>query len=31
VVYYGDIVLLEPKLLNLYDELLPQLDRALGE
>ena len=31
VVYYGDIVLLEPKLLSLYDELLPQIDRALGE
>jgi hypothetical protein len=31
VVYYGDIVLLEPKLLGLYDEILPQIDRALGE
>jgi hypothetical protein len=31
VVYYGDIVLMEPKLLSLYDELLPQIDRALGE
>ena len=31
VVYYGDIVLYEPKLLSLYDELLPQIDKALGE
>jgi uncharacterized protein YjeT (DUF2065 family) len=31
VVYYGDVVLYEPKLLSLYDELLPQIDRALGE
>jgi uncharacterized protein YjeT (DUF2065 family) len=31
VVYYGDIVLLEPKLLGLYDEILPQIDRALEE
>ena len=30
-VYYGDIVLLEPKLLELYDGLLPQIDRALGD
>jgi hypothetical protein len=27
---YGDIVLLEPALLKLYDELIPQIDRALG-
>jgi hypothetical protein len=31
VVYYGDVVLYEPKLLSLYDELLPQIDKALGE
>jgi hypothetical protein len=31
VIYYGDIVLWEPKLLSMYDELLPQIDRALGE
>lgn len=31
VVYYGDVVLMEPKLLSLYDEVLPQIDRALGE
>jgi hypothetical protein len=31
LVYYGDIVLWEPKLLSMYDELLPQIDRALGE
>jgi hypothetical protein len=30
-VYYGDIVLYEPRLLELYDEILPQIDRALGE
>ena len=28
--YYSDIVLLEPALVKLYDELLPELDRALG-
>ena len=27
--YYGDIVLWEPKLLKMYDELLRQIDRAL--
>jgi hypothetical protein len=31
VVYYGDIVLYEPKLLTMYDEVLPQINRALGE
>jgi hypothetical protein len=30
-VYYGDVVYLEPQLLRMYDELLPQIDRALGE
>ncbi len=30
-VYYGDIVYYDPKLLELYDEILPQIDRALGE
>jgi hypothetical protein len=30
-VYYGDIVYYEPKLLEMYDEILPQIDRALGE
>jgi len=30
-VYYGDIVYYEPRLLELYDEILPQIDRALGE
>ena len=29
--YYGDLVLWEPQLLRLYDEILPQIDRALGE
>jgi hypothetical protein len=31
VSYYGDIVLWEPQLLQMYDELVPQIDRALGE
>src|SRR5204862_3276294 len=31
VEYYGDIVLIEPQLLGAYDEMLPQIDRALGE
>ena len=30
-IYYGDIVLYEPKLLELYDEVLPRINRALGE
>jgi len=30
-VYYGDIVYYDPRLLELYDEILPQIDRALGE
>jgi len=30
-VYYGDIVYYEPRLLELYDEILPQIDRAPGE
>ena len=30
-IYYGDIVYYEPRLLELYDEILPQIDRALGE
>ena len=29
--YYGDIVIWEPELLRMYDELLPRIDRALGE
>jgi hypothetical protein len=29
--YYSDIVLIEPKLVGMYDEVLPQIDRALGE
>ena len=29
--YYGDLVLWEPRLLGMYDELLPQLDRRLGQ
>jgi hypothetical protein len=30
-VYYGDITLLEPNLMKKYDEVLPLIDRALGE
>ena len=30
-VYYGDIVYYEPKLLAMYDDVLPQIDHALGE
>jgi hypothetical protein len=29
--YYGDLVLWEPALLKMYDEVLPQIDRILGE
>lgn len=29
--YYGDIVLWEPRLLRQYTELLPKLDRAIGD
>ena len=29
--YYGDMVIMEPKLIEHYDQILPQLDRALGE
>jgi hypothetical protein len=29
--YFADLVLMEPKLLQLYDELLLRIDRALGE
>jgi hypothetical protein len=28
--YYSDIVLIEPRLMAMYDEILPQVDRALG-
>ena len=30
-VYYGDLVIWEPQLLQMYDDLLPRLGRALGE
>jgi hypothetical protein len=30
-IYYGDLVEMEPRLLRMYDEVLPQIDRALGE
>jgi hypothetical protein len=29
-VYFGDCNLIEPRLIALYDEIIPQLDRALG-
>ena len=29
--YYGDITLWEPVLLRVYDEVVPQIDRALSE
>jgi hypothetical protein len=29
--YYGDMVIMEPKLIEHYDEMLPQIDRALDE
>ena len=29
--YYGDLVIWEPQLLQMYDDLLPRIDRALGD
>jgi len=29
--YFGDCTLIEPRLLKIYDEILPRLDRALGD
>ena len=29
--YYGDLVIWEPELLKQYNEILPVIDRALGE
>jgi hypothetical protein len=29
--FFGDLTAMEPKLLAMYDELLPKLDRALGD
>jgi hypothetical protein len=31
LVYYGDMVIYEPRLLQLYDEILPRIDKSLGE
>jgi hypothetical protein len=31
LIYFGDCTLIEPRLVKLYDEILPRLDRALGE
>lgn len=28
--FFGDLGIMEPKLVSMYDELLPQIDRALG-
>lgn len=28
--YYGDIVIWEPRLIEMYDKVLPKIDRALG-
>jgi hypothetical protein len=30
-VYYGDVVGMEPQLLTMYDEIIPKIDRALGQ
>jgi hypothetical protein len=30
-VYYGDMTIFEPRLMQMYDEILPRLDNALGE
>ena len=29
--YYSDITGMEPRLLEMYDEMLPQIERAIGE
>jgi len=31
MIYLGDMIIYEPRLLSMYDELLPKIDRALGE
>ena len=30
LLYYSDLVIYEPRLLQMYDEVLPKIDRALG-
>ena len=30
-IYYGDVVLLEPKLIQMYDEITPRLTAAIGK
>jgi hypothetical protein len=30
-IYYGDVVLLEPKLITMYDEITPRLSAAIGK
>jgi hypothetical protein len=31
MIYLGDMILYEPRLLQMYDEILPKIDKALGE
>jgi hypothetical protein len=30
LLYYGDMSIFEPRIVQMYDELLPRIDRALG-
>lgn len=31
LVYYGDVTIFEPRLLEMYDAILPRIDAALGD
>jgi hypothetical protein len=31
ITYFSDCTLIEPRLLTVYDEIIPRLDQALGE
>ena len=31
LIYYNDMIRMEPKLLQMYDEILPRIDKAIGE
>jgi hypothetical protein len=31
MLYYGDVTIYEPRLLEMYDTILPRIDTALGE
>jgi hypothetical protein len=31
LLYYGDMVLFEPALVKMYDELVPKIDKAFGD